>query len=44
MIPHQQQHLRPLIQKLIWFAALWLLGVGAVGLIAFILRLWIAPR
>lgn len=39
-----RQHPRPLTQKLLWFAALWLLGLGAVSLIAFILRLWIAPH
>jgi hypothetical protein len=44
MMTHPHQNQRPLIQKLIWFAALWLLGVGAVGVIAFILRLWIAPH
>jgi hypothetical protein len=34
---------RPLGQRLLWFAALWLGGVGTVTLISFILRLWIAP-
>ena len=33
----------PLRQRLLWFAALWLGGVGAVALISFGLRLWIAP-
>jgi hypothetical protein len=36
--------LRPLTQRLLWFAALWLGGVGAVALISFCLRLWIAPK
>jgi hypothetical protein len=44
MMTRPDQHPRPLIQKLTWFAALWLLGIGAVGLMAFILRLWIAPH
>lgn len=35
---------RPLAQRLLWFAALWLGGVGAVGLISFGLKLWIAPK
>ena len=35
---------RPLAQRLLWFAALWLGGVGTVGLISFGLRLWIAPK
>jgi hypothetical protein len=35
---------RPLAQRLLWFAALWLGGVGTVTLISFCLRLWIAPK
>jgi hypothetical protein len=35
---------RRLSQRLLWFAALWLGGVGAVALISFCLRLWIAPK
>ncbi|MFB9262889.1 DUF2474 domain-containing protein [Bradyrhizobium erythrophlei] len=34
----------PLGQRLLWFAALWLSGVGTVALISFALRLWIAPK
>jgi hypothetical protein len=34
----------PLAKRLMWFAALWLGGVGAVALISFGLRLWIAPK
>src|SRR5664279_5764404 len=33
---------RPLAQRLLWFAALWLGGVGTVSIVAFGLRLWIA--
>jgi hypothetical protein len=33
----------PLLQRLLWFAALWLAGVGAVAIVAYGLRLWIAP-
>jgi hypothetical protein len=35
---------RPFGQRLLWFAALWLLGLGTVSAIAYILRLWIAPH
>ena len=35
---------RPLKQRLLWFAALWLGGVGTVTLISYGLRLWIAPK
>ena len=34
----------PLRQRLLWFAALWLGGVGTVALISYGLRLWIAPK
>jgi hypothetical protein len=33
-----------LAQRLLWFAALWLLGVGSVALVSFGLRLWLMPR
>jgi hypothetical protein len=35
---------RSLTQRLLWFAALWLGGVGTVTLISYGLRLWIAPK
>ena len=35
---------RPLAQRLLWFAALWLGGVGTVALISLVLRFWIAPK
>jgi hypothetical protein len=35
---------RPLKQRLLWFVALWLGGVGTVWLISIVLRLWIAPK
>ena len=34
----------PLARRLLWFAALWLGGVGAVAIVSFGLRLWIAPK
>jgi hypothetical protein len=39
-----KQGRRALTQRLLWFAALWLGGVGTVTLISFLLRLWIAPK
>jgi hypothetical protein len=33
-----------LARRLMWFAALWLTGVGTVTLLSFGLRLWLAPR
>jgi hypothetical protein len=39
-----EQNPRPLAQRLLWFAALWLGGVGAVTVVAFGLRLWLMPR
>jgi phage shock protein PspC (stress-responsive transcriptional regulator) len=39
-----EQNLRPLSQRLLWFVMLWLGGVGSVGIVAYVLRLWIAPK
>ena len=35
---------RPLGERLLWFAVLWLGGVGTVALVSFALRPWIAPK
>lgn len=35
---------RPLGQRLLWFAGLWLAGVGSVALVSLVLHLWIAPK
>ena len=35
---------RPLLQRLLWFAVLWLGGVGSVAVVAYGLRLWLAPK
>ena len=40
--PGQRQ--RQLAHRLLWFAALWLGGVGTVALLSYGLRLWIAPK
>jgi hypothetical protein len=32
------------MQRLLWFVALWIGGVGTVWLISIVLRLWIAPK
>jgi hypothetical protein len=34
----------PLAQRLLWFVVLWLGGVGAVAVISYGLRLWLAPK
>jgi hypothetical protein len=39
-----QHSRRPLGQRLLWFAALWLAGVAAVTVLSLGLRLWLAPR
>jgi hypothetical protein len=36
-----EQPPKSLAQRLLWFVALWLAGVGSVALVAFILRLWL---
>ena len=35
---------RPLAQRLLWFAGLWLAGVGTVALLSLVLHVWIAPK
>ena len=40
----EQPNPRPLGQRLLWFVVLWLGGVGAVALLSWGLRLWIAPK
>jgi len=35
---------RPLWHRLVWFAALWIGGVGSVALLSFALRLWLSPK
>jgi hypothetical protein len=35
---------RPLVRRLLWFLALWLLGVGSVALLSLILHLWLSPK
>jgi hypothetical protein len=35
---------RPLMQRLLWFAALWLGGVGTVAIVSYGLRLWLVPK
>jgi len=42
--PRLPQETAPLGRRLIWFVALWFVGVGTVAAVAFILRLWIAPH
>jgi hypothetical protein len=39
-----EQNPQPLAQRLLWFAALWLGGVGTVAVVAYGLRLWIATK
>ena len=38
------QKARLLAGRLLWFAALWLGGVGTVAVISLGLKLWIAPK
>ena len=43
LMPRQPEP-APLAQRLLWFAALWLGGVGTVAIVSFGLRLWLAPK
>ena len=38
-----RHHPTSLTQRLLWFVLLWLGGVGSVAIVAYVLRLWIAP-
>jgi hypothetical protein len=38
------QNPRSLGQRLLWFAALWLGGVGTLAVLSLGLRLWLAPK
>jgi cytochrome d oxidase subunit CydB len=40
----EQKPQPPLTQRLLWFVVLWLGGVGSVAIVAYGLRLWIAPK
>jgi hypothetical protein len=40
----ERQNPRPLTRRLLWFAALWLGGVGSVAILSLGLRLWLAPK
>jgi hypothetical protein len=42
--PRAEPKPAPLTQRLLWFVALWLGGVGGVAIVAYGLRLWIAPK
>ena len=36
--------LRPLKERLLWFVVLWICGFGAVTILGYGLKLWIAPK
>jgi hypothetical protein len=40
----EKQKPPPLGQRLLWFLALWLGGVGTVAIVSYGLRLWLAPK
>jgi hypothetical protein len=40
----RQETPQPLARRLLWFVLLWLGGIGAVALVSFGLRLWLAPK
>ena len=40
----ESQKARALAQRLLWFVALWLGGVGTVAIVAYGLRLWLSAK
>ena len=42
--PQRPKGLRLWTARALWFVALWCAGLGAVSALAYVLRLWIAPR
>ena len=32
------------LTRVVWFVVLWLVGLGSVSALAYLLRLWIAPH
>jgi hypothetical protein len=40
----QQTSQRPLAQRLVWFAGLWLAGVSSVALLSLVLHLWLSAK
>jgi hypothetical protein len=35
--------MRPIVRQSLWFVSLWILGVAAVGSVAFVIRLVLMP-
>lgn len=42
-MPDRSPRETPLWQRLAWMAAIWAMSVAAIGAVAYVLRLWIAP-
>jgi len=36
-----EPHERPLLQRLGWMVAIWLASVSALGVVAYVIRLWL---
>lgn len=43
MTPAPERRRHPLVARLGWFVLLWAAGVGAVGAIGYVIRLWLGP-
>lgn len=40
-MPEQKGSPNPLWRRLLWFAALWLASVAAIGAVAYLIRIWL---
>lgn len=43
LAPPEQPPESPLWQRLLWMTGIWAASVAVLGLVAYVIRLWIAP-
>ncbi len=41
--PAPQRPSTSLLRRLVWFVAIWAMSVGALGIVASVIKLWIVP-